>query len=341
MGKWWIVFPVVVSILILGIVIPDSEALKSSGNPMLQTNSKMICGDHICDRPMTIQEKIMMYLFGEEPQTTTERPMFSFGGILPTFCNDMTIDELINSGQYNVIDKRTETSPQNLDGTGGADLYLASNHGDTFDGQSGDDCIIGGSGDDNLRGRAGNDYIVGGPGRDEFNGDSGNNDVCVTDSEDDPSQIRNCDDVLTEQPPSGASGGITITTRDPSYLFGDSIRVEGSVSGVSGGQVEINIIDPDGGIIATQSKSVRSDGTFDQSINTDSSWVMSGTYSVEVTYDTLSAHTTFSFTGSELPTIGPSEITVTTKDPSYLFGDSVRVEGTVPGVTSGQHNQKV
>jgi Ca2+-binding RTX toxin-like protein len=310
MGKLWIVFPVVVSILILGIVIPDSEALKSSGTPMLQTNSQMVCGDHMCDNPMSIQEKIMMYLFGTEPEDTpTQSPTFSFGGVLPKYCNDMTIDELINSGSYNVIDNRAKTSAQDLRGSDVADLYLASNYGDKFNGENGDDCIIGGNGDDQLEGKSGNDMIFGSGGNDRLKGQNGDDylnggpgddfldgfdgiDTCVSDEED-SSSTRNCE---TEEPIEipGESSELTVTTRDPSYLFGDSVRVEGTVPGVTSGQVTINIIDPNGEVAATMLKNIRSDSTFSEGFGTKN-WTLSGTYTVEVTYGTLSGHTTFSF----------------------------------------------
>ncbi|MCZ6582812.1 MAG: calcium-binding protein, partial [Thaumarchaeota archaeon] len=339
-------------IISLAIFLPVNfaEALKSSGNLLPQTNSQMVCGVHICESPMSIQEKIMMYLFGTaSDDVSSDSPVFSFGGVLPsgvlaTYCNDMTIDELINSGQYNVIDNRAQTEAQDSRGTSGADLYLASNLGDEFEGENGNDCIIGnsgrdklkgrdgndmifgGGGDDDLRGNSGNDYLDGGAGRDELNGGR-NNDICITDGED--TEIRNCEMVETtttgEVGEPQTTGEIIVTTRDPSYTFGQSIRVEGTVPGVTNGRVTINIMDPSGAVMDSKGEGIRSDGTFSQGFSTSSSWTLSGTYSIDVTLDTLSGQTTFSFTGNESPTTG--EITVSTRNPSYTFGQSIRVDG--------------
>lgn len=70
----------------------------------------------------------------------------------------MTIDELIASGQYHVIDNR-DGKKRTLVGTNGADQILAGAHGDIIKAGGGNDCIIGGGGNDRIDGNNGNDAI--------------------------------------------------------------------------------------------------------------------------------------------------------------------------------------
>ncbi len=91
-----------------------------------------------------------------------------------TFCNDMTIDELISSGLYNVIDNRDgHLDGASITGTNGDDLILASDAGNDIRAKKGNDCVIGGAGNDNLRGDSGNDMLFGLSGNDKLNGGSG------------------------------------------------------------------------------------------------------------------------------------------------------------------------
>ena len=85
--------------------IPEVEAKKAEGKSNQKygkATKHIVCGDKLCS---------------EIKQPKTTGPAFSFGGTLPTYCNDMTIDQLINSGDYLVIDNRAMTSPQNAAGT--------------------------------------------------------------------------------------------------------------------------------------------------------------------------------------------------------------------------------
>ena len=98
-----------------------------------------------------------------------------------TFCQDLTIDELISSGNYTVFDNRDGSLGSVVKGTNGDDLMIASNDGDTLIGKKGDDCMIGGSGDDTLKGRMGNDEMYGNDGDDLIRGNQGD-DVIYGDS---------------------------------------------------------------------------------------------------------------------------------------------------------------
>jgi PKD repeat protein len=96
-----------------------------------------------------------------------------------TYCGNMTIEQLIASGQYHVIDKRTSTAV-NIYGSSSADLILANDLNNYIDGKGGDDCIIGFGGNDTIydyNGSAtagGTDWLFGGDGNDKLyalNGD--------------------------------------------------------------------------------------------------------------------------------------------------------------------------
>jgi len=107
------------------------------------------------------------------------------GETTPRFCDQMSISELINSGNYaNVVDNRQDSSAQIVDGTDKKDLYLASSHGDTFIGKGGNDCIIGGEGNDNLQGRGGDDQLYGRGGDDNLVGNSENDNLLGGDGDD-------------------------------------------------------------------------------------------------------------------------------------------------------------
>jgi len=87
------------------------------------------------------------------------------------FCNGMTIDELIASGNYNVIDNRDgHLDGKTIKGTNSDDLILASDAGNKIKAKKGNDCVIGGSGDDKLSGGKGHDIIFGGDGDDRLDG---------------------------------------------------------------------------------------------------------------------------------------------------------------------------
>ena len=98
-------------------------------------------------------------------------------------CSPFTIDQMIASGLFNVIDNRDETLGDVLTGTIFKDLILASDAGNVISGRAGADCIIGGAGNDVINGGIGSDeifgldgsdWLVGGFGSDAINGGSGN-----------------------------------------------------------------------------------------------------------------------------------------------------------------------
>lgn len=110
----------------------------------------------------------------------------------------MTIDEIIASGAYNVIDNRGGPS-QVLFGTSGDDLMIAGDNNDDVRGRDGNDCLIGGAGNDILRSMDGNDQVFGNDGDELLTGYFGDDfldggldadkirsgpgtDTCVTDS---------------------------------------------------------------------------------------------------------------------------------------------------------------
>jgi len=88
------------------------------------------------------------------------------------FCDDMTISQLIASGNYDIIDNRGGAQTT-LDGDGTNELFFAGDNGDGVSAGGGDDCIIGGAGNDELRGQGGSDQIFGNDGNDNLIGNSG------------------------------------------------------------------------------------------------------------------------------------------------------------------------
>jgi hypothetical protein len=93
-----------------------------------------------------------------------------------TYCDNLTVDQLMASGSYNVIDKRN-TSVMVIHGTSGNDLILGNNHDNVVQGGKGDDCVIGFGGSDILHGHEGNDQIYGGLGNDRLFGQQGNDKI--------------------------------------------------------------------------------------------------------------------------------------------------------------------
>lgn len=91
-----------------------------------------------------------------------------------TFCHDMTIEQLMESGSYNVIDNRDGHLGKNIKGTRSDDLILLSDLGNNVSARQGDDCIIGGAGNDKIHGDKGDDQIFGGDGDDKIQGQQGN-----------------------------------------------------------------------------------------------------------------------------------------------------------------------
>ncbi|MDH3204705.1 MAG: hypothetical protein OEL81_08535, partial [Nitrosopumilus sp.] len=94
-----------------------------------------------------------------------------------TFCNDVTIDELISSGNYNIIDNRDSSLGHTIIGTENNDLILGSDNGDQLEGKAGDDCIIAGNGNDTIFAGMNNDIIFGQAGNDKIEGDLGDDTI--------------------------------------------------------------------------------------------------------------------------------------------------------------------
>jgi probable HAF family extracellular repeat protein len=102
----------------------------------------------------------------------------------PVFCQDMTINELILSDLYNVIDNRDGHLGDKVKGTKGNDLILASDSGNKINAKRGDDCVIGGGGNDKINGGKGDDQIFGQGGSDKINGNKGNDNIQGGDDDD-------------------------------------------------------------------------------------------------------------------------------------------------------------
>ena len=61
-----------VLVLFFGMTLfDDAQAMKSKGNSLTTTSSNNVCGISLCDEPMTIQEKISLYLQGLQASEST------------------------------------------------------------------------------------------------------------------------------------------------------------------------------------------------------------------------------------------------------------------------------
>ena len=108
-----------------------------------------------------------------------------------TYCKEnLTIQELIASNIYNVIDERDSSSKSKITGTNADDLILVHDQGANVKGKKGNDCIIGGAGADDLRGNKGNDWLHGDENDRRIAGGQGN-DTCT----DTPNTKSNCENL--------------------------------------------------------------------------------------------------------------------------------------------------
>jgi Ca2+-binding RTX toxin-like protein len=105
--------------------------------------------------------------YSQSAQPAIEKPLTE-----EKYCGGMTIEELIASGKYNVVDKR-DSGQRMIFGTRGADLIIGSGAQNVILGRAGNDCIITGGGDDYAFGNEGDDIIFGSEGRDTINGGPG------------------------------------------------------------------------------------------------------------------------------------------------------------------------
>jgi len=90
LGKNTELIVVFLAVLVLFVGInsfEDVEAMKSKGTHLTETTSKQVCGNFLCDEPLSIAEKIAAYLLNlaleEEPETNVLHQAFipgSFGG---------------------------------------------------------------------------------------------------------------------------------------------------------------------------------------------------------------------------------------------------------------------
>ncbi len=110
------------------------------------------------------------------------------------YCDNMTIEQLISSGIYTVMDNRGGPS-KNLKGTKNADLILLGNNGDKVEAKDGNDCVIGGADNDKIKGGKGNDQIFGQGGADKIGGGQGNDKIYSGDGDDEVTSGKDNDTI--------------------------------------------------------------------------------------------------------------------------------------------------
>ncbi|MGI0062549.1 MAG: PEFG-CTERM sorting domain-containing protein [Nitrosotalea sp.] len=101
-----------------------------------------------------------------------------------------------------------------------------------------------------------------------------------------------------------ANSSVTVATDKPSYIFGDTIVISGTVKTVvQGSTLTISILDPYSNLIQTTPATVASDGSYSDTIGiTGSMWKSGGVYTVQVQYgSTVPTQTTFSYMATTAP----------------------------------------
>lgn len=93
-----------------------------------------------------------------------------------TYCDNLTVEQLIATGRYNLMDFRSGSKVV-IRGTAGDDLILGGGIQNLILAGAGDDCIIAGGGNDRVFGNAGNDILFGDSGDERLAGGPGN-DTC-------------------------------------------------------------------------------------------------------------------------------------------------------------------
>ncbi len=107
---------------------------------------------------------------------------------------------------------------------------------------------------------------------------------------------------------------ITITTDKPSYIFGDTIMISGTVKTiVPGNAVNIQILDPYSNLIQTRQVNVTQDGSYTDAIEiTGFAWKTSGAYTIYVQYGSkVQTQTTFAFIATTAPINGVFQVKIT------------------------------
>ncbi len=123
------------------------------------------------DVPGTYQ--LLFQVLGPNPVFVQSAP-FEVLETQNTFCDDLTIDQLIAGGSYNVIDNRDgHLDGITIQGTIGADLILLSDAGNRVRAGLGADCIVGGQDNDDIRAGQGDDQVFGRGGNDKIRGEKG------------------------------------------------------------------------------------------------------------------------------------------------------------------------
>jgi len=88
--------------------VQPADAIKGSGVSLTQISSAMVCGDQLCEKPMTIEEKIAAFL---ARQSESEQPSFSFGGTLGTD-DDIKVFPAMKNTFQSILDEKLKNPLQ-------------------------------------------------------------------------------------------------------------------------------------------------------------------------------------------------------------------------------------
>lgn len=136
---------------------------------------------------------------------------------------------------------------------------------------------------------------------------------------------------LSDAQKSTTGPNIIITTDKPSYIFGDTIVIYGTVKTViPGNTIAVRILDPYSNLIQTGQPTLGQDGSYIYSIEISGSlWKTGGVYTVQVQYGpAIQTQTTFTYTATTAPITGTFKVQNPNTQqifdiPYTIFGGSV------------------
>jgi len=107
-----------------------------------------------------------------------------------------------------------------------------------------------------------------------------------------------------------AQTGLTVETDAASYATGETVTISGEVGQVTDTHVVLQVYNPNGDAYRFDLVEVADDGSYSYEMVVGGNLGVSGTYSVEVTYNEQSAETEFDFAAGEEPAATGSEVVI-------------------------------
>jgi hypothetical protein len=132
-----------------------------------------------------------------------------------------------------------------------------------------------------------------------------------------------------------ASQPLTVSTNKPNYTTGETIVISGGVTPAAGQALLIEVFNPNGALYRIDPITPASDGSYSYAMKIGGKLGPSGTYTVVVYYNNQKAQTTFSFTNTSPPPVGPwHTVTVQINGVSYQIQYSISLGGTLGNIAA-------